>query len=96
MANKDLNQEIKKYYLSSLSKIQKEIAVFYAQKDYVKFFSTSPVAVDSKNVEQILKTAWSGKNYSQRIWNNGKKLEKKFKTHWLRRFNSKKFHKKRR
>ena len=173
MANKDLSQEIKKYYLSSLSKIQKEIAAFYAQyakenqltmqetrrlfrgeefklwrmelKDYVKKskasseilkelntlamrsritrlealhartlmevadlceklnekenaiqyrayvahyygntydihkeigLSTPPVAVDSKNVEQILKTAWSGKNYSQRIWKNGKKLEK--------------------
>jgi len=32
--------------------------------------------IGEKNVEQILKTAWSGKNYSQRIWKNGKKLEK--------------------
>jgi len=31
IASKDLSQEIKKYYLSSLSKIQKEIAAFYAQ-----------------------------------------------------------------
>ncbi len=31
--------------------------------------------VDSKQVENILRTPWSGKNYSERIWNDMKKLE---------------------
>lgn len=38
--------------------------------------NTPPVAVDKKHVEEILTTPWSGKNYSQRIWNNGRKLER--------------------
>lgn len=31
--------------------------------------------VDSKQVENVLRTPWSGKNYSERIWNDMKKLE---------------------
>lgn len=38
--------------------------------------NTPPVAVDKKHVEEILTTPWSGKNYSQRIWKNGRKLER--------------------
>lgn len=32
------------------------------------------VVVDNKQVEQVLRTPWSGKNYSERIWVNGEKL----------------------
>lgn len=32
------------------------------------------VAVDSKKIESVLRTPWSGKNYSQRIWANSDKL----------------------
>lgn len=32
------------------------------------------VVVDNKQVEQVLRTPWSGKNYSERIWANGEKL----------------------
>lgn len=31
-------------------------------------------AVDNKQVENVLRTRWSGKNYSQRIWQNTRKL----------------------
>ena len=37
---------------------------------------TSPVAVDSKKVEGVIRSVWSGANYSARIWKNGLKLEK--------------------
>lgn len=30
--------------------------------------------VDSEQVEKVLRTPWSGKNYSARIWKNGRKL----------------------
>lgn len=32
------------------------------------------VAVDNKQVEHVLRTPWSGKNYSERIWKNSDKL----------------------
>ena len=32
------------------------------------------VAVNEKHVEQVLRTPWSGKNYSERIWGNSDKL----------------------
>lgn len=32
--------------------------------------ATPPVVVDRKQVEAVLMTPWSGKNYSQRIWRN--------------------------
>ena len=34
------------------------------------------VAVDNKHVESVLRTPWSGKNYSTRIWDNSDKLSK--------------------
>ena len=34
------------------------------------------VAVDNKHVEDVLRTPWSGKNYSTRIWDNSDKLSK--------------------
>lgn len=34
------------------------------------------VAVDNKHVESVLRTPWSGKNYSTRIWDNSEKLSK--------------------
>lgn len=34
------------------------------------------VAVDNKHVENVLRTPWSGKNYSTRIWDNSDKLSK--------------------
>ena len=30
--------------------------------------------VDSEQIEKVLRTPWSGKNYSARIWKNGRKL----------------------
>ena len=36
---------------------------------------TAPVVVDSKRIEGVLRTKWSGANYSERIWVNGRKLE---------------------
>ena len=35
-----------------------------------------PASLDAKRVESILQTAWSGKNYSARIWANRSKLTK--------------------
>lgn len=32
------------------------------------------VHVDNKQIENVLRTPWSGKNYSERIWNNSEKL----------------------
>lgn len=32
------------------------------------------VSVNNKQIEGILRTPWSGKNYSERIWNNSEKL----------------------
>lgn len=32
------------------------------------------VSVNNKQIEGILRTSWSGKNYSERIWNNSEKL----------------------
>lgn len=41
------------------------------QKERIKL----PVSkIDNKQIENILRTPWSGKNYSQRIWNNSSKL----------------------
>jgi len=37
--------------------------------------STPPVAVDKNQAEKVVRTAWSGANYSKRIWKNGAKLE---------------------
>lgn len=37
------------------------------------------VAVDNKHVESVLRTPWSGKNYSTRIWDNFDKLSKTIK-----------------
>lgn len=34
------------------------------------------VAVDSKRMQDVLRTPWSGKNYSERIWKNSDKLAK--------------------
>lgn len=34
------------------------------------------VAVDNKHIESVLRTPWSGKNYSTRIWDNSDKLSK--------------------
>jgi SPP1 gp7 family putative phage head morphogenesis protein len=34
------------------------------------------VSVDNKHVESVLRTPWSGKNYSTRIWDNSDKLSK--------------------
>lgn len=34
------------------------------------------VAVNNKHVESVLRTPWSGKNYSTRIWDNSDKLSK--------------------
>ena len=34
------------------------------------------VAVDNKHVESVLRTPWSGKNYSTRIWDNSDNLSK--------------------
>lgn len=36
----------------------------------------TPVKVDSKEMEKILRTPWSGKNYSERIWANQERLGK--------------------
>lgn len=36
----------------------------------------APVVVDSEQVGKVLRTKWSGANYSERIWVNGGKLEK--------------------
>ena len=33
------------------------------------------MVVDSKRIEGVLRTKWSGANYSERIWVNGRKLE---------------------
>lgn len=38
-----------------------------------------PAKVDSSQVENVLRTPWSGKNYSQRIWGNDAKLGEKIK-----------------
>lgn len=35
---------------------------------------TTPVKVDSKEIEKVLRTPWSGKNYSERIWWNQERL----------------------
>ena len=35
---------------------------------------TTPVKVDSKEIERVLRTPWSGKNYSERIWGNQERL----------------------
>lgn len=35
-----------------------------------------PVKVDSEQMEKVLRTPWSGKNYSERIWHNQEKLAK--------------------
>ena len=35
---------------------------------------TTPVKVDSKEIEKVLRTPWSGKNYSERIWRNQERL----------------------
>ena len=35
-----------------------------------------PASLDAKRVESVLRTAWSGKNYSARIWANRSKLAK--------------------
>lgn len=45
--------------------------------------STPPVAVDKNQAEKVLRTAWSGANYSQRIWKNGRKLERAIKSTML-------------
>lgn len=34
------------------------------------------VAVDNKHIESVLRTPWSGKNYSTRIWDNSDKLSR--------------------
>ena len=38
-----------------------------------------PSKVDSSKVENVLRTPWSGKNYSQRIWGNDAKLGERIK-----------------
>ena len=38
--------------------------------------NTPPVSVDKNQAEKVIRTAWSGANYSRRIWKNGGKLEK--------------------
>lgn len=35
---------------------------------------TTPVKVDSKEIEKVLRAPWSGKNYSERIWGNQERL----------------------
>lgn len=35
---------------------------------------TTPVKVDSKEIERVLRAPWSGKNYSERIWGNQERL----------------------
>ena len=34
------------------------------------------VAIDNKHIESVLRTPWSGKNYSTRIWDNSDKLSR--------------------
>ncbi len=41
---------------------------------------TPPVAVDKKQAEKVIRTAWSGNNYSTLIWKNGTKLERAIET----------------
>lgn len=45
--------------------------------------TTPPVIVDKNQAEKVLRTAWSGANYSQRIWKNGRKLERAIKSTML-------------
>lgn len=40
------------------------------------WLKSTPAKVDSSQVMNVLRTPWSGKNYSQRIWNNNAKLGK--------------------
>ena len=41
--------------------------------------STPPVAVDKNQAEKVIRTDWSGANYSSRIWKNGEKLGREIK-----------------
>ena len=41
--------------------------------------TTPPVAVDKNQAEKVIRTAWSGANYSSRIWKNGVRLERELK-----------------
>ena len=41
--------------------------------------TTPPVAVDKNQAEKVIRTAWSGANYSSRIWKNGEKLGREIK-----------------
>ena len=41
--------------------------------------STPLVAVDKNQAEKVIRTAWSGANYSSRIWKNGEKLGREIK-----------------
>lgn len=42
--------------------------------DHTQGIHVAGTAVDSQRVEKVLKTPWSGQNYSKRIWKNSQKL----------------------
>ncbi len=56
-------------YYGSLYDIHKKVGL-----------STPPVIVNSAQVSKVIRTVWSGGNYSARIWKNGEKLALELKT----------------
>lgn len=61
------------YYYENLYDLHKSIGLYMP-----------PTSIDRKRIEAVMQTAWSGKNYSARIWANQTKLAKELRATVLR------------
>ena len=69
-----LNRNTDKVMSSFLKEAYKDNRLHSAYELAKKGQGPLNVVVDNKQIEQVLRTPWSGKNYSERIWANGEKL----------------------